>query len=134
MNRVLIDTHILVWSLFERRLSNTAHSLIDGAEQSLVSAASIYEIDAKRRIGGQRRATAHDLHFLPSDLTSVLPGLGYTLIDITPRQAWLAANLPIAHGDPWDRILLAQARDLGVPLISADRILLRHAGDTPVIW
>ena len=134
MNRVLIDTHVLVWSLFERRLSPAAHTLVDEAEQSLVSAVSIYEIDAKRRVGGQRRATVDDLHFLPADLTSILPGLGYTLIDITPRQAWMAANLPIPHGDPWDRILLAQARDLDVPLISADAVLRRHAGDVPVIW
>lgn len=131
---MLIDTHVLVWSLFERRLPDTAHAVIDRAEQALVSAASIYEIDAKRRMGAQRRATADGLHRLPPDLTSVLPGLGYTLIDITPRQAWLAANLSIPHGDPWDRILLAQARDLGVPLVSADTVLLRHAGDTPVIW
>lgn len=132
MTAVLLDTHVLVWSLFDRQLSSVARDAIEKASKLLVSAVSLYEIDSKRRYAGAARAA--DLVSLPVDLMSFLPAAGYELLDITPHQAWLAANLPFAHGDPWDRILVAQARDLGVPLVTRDKDLRDIAGDTPVIW
>ena len=132
MAQVLLDTHVLVWSLFDRRLSAKAHRAVQEADARLVSAVTLYEIDSKRRHSDSVRAG--ELQLLPADLLTFLPAAGYRLTPVTPEQAFQAANLPIAHGDPWDRILIAQARDLGVPLISQDRALHDQAGDTPVIW
>jgi PIN domain nuclease of toxin-antitoxin system len=134
MSRVLIDTHVLIWSLLaSRRLSARALRRIEAADVVLVSAASFYEIEFKRRVD-RARSRKDDLAALPATLLDHVQGLGLAVLPISPEQAVMAANLPIAHGDPWDRILLAQARDLDVPLISADAVLRRHAGDVPVIW
>lgn len=141
---VLLDTHALVWWLFDDpRLSEVARRWIAGSDAVYVSAASIYEIDAKRRRieqqaakGRAKRPTGVSDPFLrmPADMPSALPGFGMQLLDITPEVAWRAALLPFDHSDPWDRILVAQARALDIPLISCDRHLLAQAADTPIIW
>ncbi len=123
-----------MWWLFDSPLlSKTARQLIDQSDQACVSAVSIYEIDFKRR---DRRGRSRDNFLLrmPPDMPSVLPTLGLRLLDVTPQVAWRAARLPFEHADPWDRLLVAQALELGVPLVSADRVLLAQAGDTPVVW
>lgn len=94
---------------------------------------SLYELEFKRR-RNQARGFRDELDRLPTDVAAVLPALGVSIAALTPDQAVLAGRLPMSHGDPWDRILIAQARDLGVPLVSADRDLLDQAADTPVIW
>ena len=134
MKQLLLDTHALVWWLYDHpKLSIRAHDLIAAAEDVYVSAASIYEIDSKRRIPDRRR-TLGGLSLMPPNMPEVLPLLGLRLLDISCDVAWRAANLSIDHGDPWDRILIAQAALLDIPLVSADRVLIAQAGDTPVIW
>ncbi|MEI9964546.1 MAG: type II toxin-antitoxin system VapC family toxin [Caulobacteraceae bacterium] len=133
MKGVLLDTHVLVWWRFDDpRLSATARRRIERADVAYVSAASIYEIDAKRRRAGES-TRAEPLSAMPGNLPETLPSLGFTLLDIGVDVAWRAANLAMDHGDPWDRILVAQARALGAPLITADRRLLALAGDI-VVW
>lgn len=141
---VLLDTHALVWWLFDDpRLSINARRWIAEADAVYVSAASIYEIDAKRRRieqqaarGRPRRPTgvADPLLRMPANMPGALPMMGFQLLDITPEVAWRAARLPFSHADPWDRILVAQARILDVPMISCDSHLLDQAGDTPIVW
>ncbi len=123
-----------MWWLFDSPLlSKTARQLIDESDHACVSAVSIYEIDFKRR--DERGRGRNDfLLRMPADMPRVLPTLGLQLLDVTPQVAWRAARLPIEHSDPWDRFLVAQALELNIPLISADRVLLAQAGDTPVIW
>lgn len=128
MNAVLLDTQVLVWSLFkDPRLSDKALRWIDECEQVFVSVASIYEIDFKRRDPGRLRARDALLQRMPANMPANLPRLGFTLVPVDAEVAWQAARLPIDHGDPWDRILLAQAIELDVPLVSADQALLRSA-------
>ena len=142
---VLLDTHALVWWLFDDpRLSDKARTWIASTDSVYVSAASIYEIDAKRRpikqqvAKGRPRRSKDDSDLLllrmPANMPGSLPTFGMQLLDITPQVAWRAARLPFDHRDPWDRILVAQARILKVPLISCDRHLLAQAADTPIIW
>ncbi len=132
MSSVLIDTQILVWSLFkDRRLSALAEDLVDTSDRVFVSVASIYEIDFKRR--DRRRLRAQDALLLrmPDDMPANLPKLGFTILPIDAELAWRAARLPIAHGDPWDRFLLCQSLILGVPLVSADQALRDKADAHP---
>lgn len=135
MSGVLLDTHVLVWALFDDpRLSARARATIQAADQAYVSVASLYEIDFKRHRPGRADTL---LQRLPDDLPETLSAAGYVLAAIDASVARSAARLPIDHGDPWDRILLAQALSLGVPLISADRDLTLlaqgHPGTTGVI-
>lgn len=134
MTAVLLDTHTLMWWLFDSpRLSNTALQIIDEADAVYVSAASLYEIDSKRRFP---RARSRDVALMrmPRDMPTALPVLGLRLLDISVEVAWRAANLAMDHGDPWDRILIAQAQALNVPLVSCDKALVAQAGDTPILW
>ena len=128
---VLIDTHALVWWLLEpNRLSKAARDLISSYEiatyqEVLVSAVSVYEIDIKRDRDGA-------LSRMPKSMPRSLPLLGFRILDVTGEDAWEAARLPLHHKDPWDRILIAQARRLDIALISKDEML--SAYDVPIIW
>lgn len=125
---MLLDTQVLVWSLFkDTRLSANALKWIDGCEQVFVSVASIYEIDFKRRDPKRLRARDGLLQRMPANMPANLPRFGFTVVPVDAEVAWQAARLPIDHGDPWDRILLAQAIELDIPLVSADQALLRSA-------
>ena len=120
MSAVLLDTHALVWSLLEPGLlSKDALACIKGSEIVYASVASIYEIDFKRAAGRLRQGDGL-LSRMPANMPGVLPMLGLTLLPLDAESAWRAARLPIKHGDPWDRILVAQALVLDVPLISRD--------------
>lgn len=124
---ILLDTQVLVWSLFkDPRLSSQAAELIDISDEVFVSVVSIYEIDFKRRDPKRLRASDHLLQRMPRNMPANLPRLGFTVLPIDADVAWRAAWLPFDHGDPWDRILVAQALELDVPLISADQTLRRH--------
>ena len=133
MSPVLLDTHALVWSLLTPdRLTPRARSTIEAAEVVLVSAVSIYEIDNKRRT--RPRETGDPLWRMPADLHVSLPPFGVRLIPITPEAASLAANLPLPHRDPWDRLLLAQASLAGAALVTGDAALQAHAAGVQVVW
>lgn len=120
MSGVLLDTHVLIWSLFDQpQMTPSSRSWIDPSEPIYVSAVSIFEVDNKRRRGGSRAADAL-LQRMPRNMPAALPELGFTVLAIDSGVAWRAANLPIDARDPWDRILVAQALALDVPLVSAD--------------
>lgn len=111
-------------------MTASARAWIDPSRPIYLSAVSLYEIDNKRRRGGTRAADAL-LHRMPSNMPAVLPQLGFTLLPILPEVAWRAANLPMQARDPWDRILVAQALTLDVPLLSADGPLRTSAEAHP---
>ncbi|WP_296169522.1 type II toxin-antitoxin system VapC family toxin [uncultured Brevundimonas sp.] len=124
---VLIDTQILIWSLFkDARLSDRGIELVDLSDKVFVSVASIYEIDFKRRDPKRLRASDSLLQRMPNNMPANLPRFGFTLLPINAEVSWRAARLPFDHGDPWDRIIVAQALELDVPLVSADKVLLRE--------
>lgn len=131
---LLIDTQVLVWSLLDRdRLSAAARQSLDQADDISISAASLYEIEYKRR-AQHRRGVATLLERLPEDLPKILARRRLPVLDVTAAVAWAAARLPIEHGDPWDRIILAQAADAALTLVSSDAILRAHSGDIAVVW
>lgn len=129
---LLLDTHVLMWWLIEpSRLSGLAKGAIERADQVWVSAASIYEIDIKRQ-DDRFRGRDNILINMPNDMPQTLPSLGLLLLEITPQDAWQAGRLPLHHRDPWDRILVAQARRLGASLVSRDQML--SAYDVEIVW
>lgn len=131
MSAVLLDTHVLIWSLFLRpELADSARRRIDAASTIYVSVVSIYEIDFKRRRGGLRAKDSF-LQRMPENMPEALPLLDLKIVDVTADIAWRAARLPIDHPDPWDRILVAQAMALEVPLISNDKPLRASVDSHP---
>jgi PIN domain nuclease of toxin-antitoxin system len=114
--RLLLDTHVLIWAAIEPgRISRRAAAAIeDPGNDLLLSAVSAYEVAYKRD-----RDPA--LSGLPVDLRSSVASRGLAWLDITPSHATEAGRLPRHHGDPFDRILIAQARAEGAVVVSADR-------------
>lgn len=131
--RVLLDTNALIWWLVEpRHLSTLAFQAIQGAEAVLVSAVSAYEIEFKRQ---KLRSSGVDeglLFRLPRNLPATLPELGMQPVDISIDAAWHAAQLPLIHRDPWDRLLVAQSRLFDAPLVSRDADLKGY--DVVLLW
>jgi PIN domain nuclease of toxin-antitoxin system len=110
----LLDTHVLIWALRDivKLSSQVAVILSDMANDIHISAASFYEIHLKVAIG--KLAPLH------GDLAEAIHDMGMTHMPITAQDAKLAALLPLAHRDPWDRLLVAQTKRLNLQLISKD--------------
>lgn len=115
--RLLLDTHALIWWLAgDVALSQTAREAIgDEANAVLVSAASAMEISTKFRLGKLPLAA-----LLAQDFEAIVASQGFTELPISVRHACLAGDMNIAHKDPFDRLLIAQAITEQTPLISAD--------------
>ncbi len=122
--RLLLDSHVLLWWLEDdRRLSgDTIEAIESDAEAVLVSAVSIWEIEIKRLAG---RLPA------PAQLLDQVEDLGFLPLDITPDHALDAARLPRHHGDPFDRLLVAQAQAEAATLVTDDATLAAY--DVPTI-
>lgn len=114
---VLLDTHTLLWAklsphLLSRRVSEI---LADQGNVIVASAASVWEIATKVRLGKLPGAEA-----IEKDLIEIIGKSGYTLAPIDPAQALRAGRLTAAHGDPFDRMLAAQALASDIPILSRD--------------
>jgi PIN domain nuclease of toxin-antitoxin system len=114
--RVLLDTHVVLWTLDEPDILGRAAFEILRSPETLrvVSVASLWEIAIKRAIG---RLEA------PEDLPDFLMKHRHEILPISAGHAWRVGRLPTIHGDPFDRLLVAQAQAEGIPLITHDRQL-----------
>jgi len=100
------------------RLDQDVREVIrDRADAVFVSAATIWEIEIKRALGKVR---------IPDDLVERVDDAGYDRLPITFEHARDAARLPNLHGDPFDRMLVAQARLEGLTLVTADSEILGY--------
>lgn len=124
--RLLLDTHALLWALSDSpRLSAPARAAIADVEnEKIVSAASAFEITTKHRLGKLPEAAA-----LVPDFEAALAPLQFTLLSITTEHAARAGAMPFAHGDPFDRLLIAQSLVEAVTLVSNERLFDSYGVD-----
>lgn len=121
--RALLDTHTFLWFVTgDRALSPAAESVVrPGAHELLLSIASVWEISIKAGLGRLDFALPVE-EFVPEQLqlnrVSLLP--------VALEHATQVAALPQHHRDPFDRMLVVQARMEAVPIISADPVLDRY--------
>ncbi len=120
MNYIL-DTHVLIWLDAEPdRVDRRVRTLIDDPTHKVyVSAASAWEISAKRRKGA-----------LPAHLSaaSFLASYQVNELPVTIDDGELAGDLDLDHADPFDRMILAQAQRRGMTVVTSDRIMRSYAG------
>jgi PIN domain nuclease of toxin-antitoxin system len=116
--RALFDTHALLWAVLEpQRLGRNATSFLeDQGNEIYVSAASAWEIATKVRLGRLPKAIVFEERF-EHIVTEVA---GYTLLPIDTEMALRAGRLIGDHGDPFDRMIAAQALALDIPVLSLD--------------
>lgn len=113
----LLDTHALLWWLFDdRRLSTRARELIADPDSTiLVSSASGWEISTKHRLG---KLTGVDQ--LVADIPGWIGRAGFTELAIGTAHAVKAGAWTQSHRDPFDRVLAAQSALEDVPIVSRD--------------
>jgi PIN domain nuclease of toxin-antitoxin system len=127
--RLLLDTHALLWWLFDDpKLSTAARSAIfSPGNEIVVSAASAWEIAAKHRLG--RLSEAGDV---AARLPHYLRRARFAVLNISLEHAMAAGALPGPHKDPFDRMLVAQARLEDLAVATMDRVFRDY--DVAVIW
>lgn len=113
--RLLLDTHALVWWLAgDRALSPAAIAAIGNADNEvLVSAVSAMEISTKHRLGKLPQA-----ELLAQDFEALIDAQGFAELPISCRHGRMAGALGLAHKDPFDRLLIAQALTENLTLVS----------------
>jgi PIN domain nuclease of toxin-antitoxin system len=121
--RLIVDTHALLWWLDgDRRLPPRVRALIgDAANEVLVSAASVWEITTKARLGKLPRAAD-----VAADVPGCIESQGFVPLPITVHHAQRAGALAGPHRDPFDRMLIVQAQAEGVPIASNETIFEDH--------
>jgi PIN domain nuclease of toxin-antitoxin system len=115
VSRILLDTHLLLWAVADpRKLPPGARSRIDAAEV-YVSAVSIWEVSIKAALG--------KLSADPAELLAEIEPAGFILLPVSGEHAAAVARLPAVHTDPFDRMLVAQAKTEPLLLLTNDSIL-----------
>lgn len=118
MRRMLLDTHVVLrWSLGDARLPSPVRDVLRSDDTvRMFSVASAWEISIKWSIG-RLPLPEH-----PRAWTSTaVAELSLDVVLITQAHVVAVADLPHQHGDPFDRLLIAQAQVEGVPIVTADR-------------
>lgn len=125
MTNQLLDTHPLLWALSEHpNLPASMAADIDAdPSRFLVSDVTLWEIAIKRSTGKLQ---------VPDYLPEIVAELGFGAVRIARRQTWDVRKLPLHHRDPFDRLLIAQARDLDVPVVTRDAAFVDY--DVAVTW
>jgi PIN domain nuclease of toxin-antitoxin system len=119
---LLLDTHILLWAAAApEKLPSKGHKLLlDAANELFFSPVSLWEISIKRSLGRK------DFRADPRRLWRMLLTHGYRELAIRSEHAIAVDSLPPLHKDPFDRLLLAQARVEGIDLLTADKSLAAY--------
>ncbi|MCU0260342.1 MAG: type II toxin-antitoxin system VapC family toxin [Ilumatobacteraceae bacterium] len=111
--RLLLDSHVALWWLADdRALGASCADHIETADEVWFSAVTPWELGIKRSLG----KIAY-----PDGLSATLRSEGFAELAISASHAGRAADLPPHHGDPFDRMLVAQAQLESLVLVSADR-------------
>lgn len=119
-NQVLIDSHVLLWALFEEyKLGPAAQELLATCPVVLVSVATITELTFKHGAG--------KLPYAPEKLLAGIQQLSFQLLDLRTDHFAAYAGIQLPHRDPFDRLLVAQSYAEGIPFVTADT----HIIDSP---
>jgi PIN domain nuclease of toxin-antitoxin system len=128
--RLLLDTHVAIWALAEsgRIPASIAGLLVARRGFIFVSAVAIWEIAIKYRLG-----RTDSPPFSGSEAIGHFRTAGFGILDVTAEHAARVERLPSLHGDPFDRLMLAQAIVEDMQFVTYDRHLLRY-GAPVLTW
>jgi PIN domain nuclease of toxin-antitoxin system len=118
--RLLIDTQIFIWVVIDsKNLRSQARQILLDAAEVFVSAASVWEIAIKVRLG--------KLEGDPHTFAAAISQSGFHELPISARHAARVYELPLYHRDPFDRLLIAQALSEPLRLLTADSVLCKYS-------
>ena len=121
--KLLLDTHILLWWLEDspKLPEKTKTAIADGKNQILVSAATVWEMEIKRRLGKLKS---------PGNIQQVIATNRFEEMPIQVSHAIDAARLKAVHSDPFDRMLIAQANVEKATLATTDKTIRQYSVKT----
>lgn len=127
--KLLLDTHVWLWmALDPQRLQEPVRQALEDASNDLfVSAASIWEMAIKIQLGKLTLPTA-----LPEFVAAQSGPEVAKVLSVDAEHALAVAGLPMHHRDPFDRMLIAQAKYEGLTVVTADEAL--RAYGVPLLW
>jgi PIN domain nuclease of toxin-antitoxin system len=118
--RLLLDTHIFLWAVQgNASLKPRVRRMMEAAEQIYVSAASIWEIAIKARLGKIEASAV--------DLVDAIEASGFLELPVRALHAVRVADLPLHHTDPFDRLLVSQAMAEPLRLLTLDTVLCQYS-------
>lgn len=119
---ILLDTRVLIWVLSDNpAISGRIRSLIvDGENIIFVSAVTAWEISIKRSIGKLQA---------PDNYDEALVSNRFISLEISSRHALGTEKLPFHHQDPFDRLLISQARDEKLTVLTHDKVFQKYEVD-----
>lgn len=124
---MLLDTHALLWFLEDdSKLPQEIKRSIETTPTVYVSIVSLWEIAIKVNI------QKLDISFVFSDLPNLLQTLNLQILDITFPDLNIYKNLPLHHRDPFDRLIIAQAQNRSLTIISKDENFQKYA--VSLLW
>jgi PIN domain nuclease of toxin-antitoxin system len=127
--KLLLDTHALLWWLFDDPLlsRDARRAIAQSDNEVFLSSASAWEIATKHRLGKLPEAGT-----VVKRLPALLKKARIEPLPVSVDHALLAGGLPGPHKDPFDRMLIAQARIERMPVVTTDRVFVKYR--VKVIW
>jgi len=119
--KLLIDTHLLLWAAADTLPHDAVPYFLNDENELFFSPASIWEIIIKKNLNRP------DFRIDAFALYQGLLHNGYTELNITNRHVLLIAGLPPVHKDPFDRLLVAQAKAEEAVLLTSDKIVSTYS-------
>lgn len=121
--RFLVDTHTFLWALLSpERLTDRVRGLFsDSNAELLISIATPWEMAIKAGIGKLENGAE-----ILDDFENRVTAGGYRILGASIKQMIRSGYLPRHHKDPFDRLLIAQALDLNIPILSIEDIFDRY--------
>jgi PIN domain nuclease of toxin-antitoxin system len=115
---LLLDTHVILWWLTDAHdLPTEVKRRIDDEPAVYLSPAAVWEVAIKQSIGKIKE---------PDNLAEIINDAGFRPLPITSEHAIAAGRLPLIHRDPFDRMLIAQARCEGLTLVTRDPLIQQY--------
>ena len=130
--RLLLDTHVALWAVRNApRLSHRARELIGDLDNPVyVSVVSLWEIAIKFAL---RKGRPSDMPVSAAEASAFFVRAGYELLPVLPQHALAIAALPPARTDPFDRMLIAQARAEPLRLLTSDAAVAAYGGSIELV-
>jgi PIN domain nuclease of toxin-antitoxin system len=127
--RLLLDTHVFIWLQREPDRLGDRLDLLENLENDLlVSAVVAWEIAIKHQLG-RLQLPEPPQAYVPERMRAIKA----EPVPIEQAHALAVASLPPLHRDPFDRLLIAQARSLGAPILTADQAIAAYPVETLMV-
>jgi PIN domain nuclease of toxin-antitoxin system len=127
---LLLDTHVAIWAQVAPNVlpPKITKLLADQSSTIYVSAVSIWEIAIKYALGKSSRPP-----FSGKDAIAVFERAGCKMLAVSTQHAAAVDELPLLHGDPFDRLLIAQALSEPLRLVTHDKNIAQYS-DAIISW